>query len=159
MTSEYHQPFVLPTQEVTQVERLRKFAQAHLNEEQIRSLAEFSWRVQNDMPPRQLIDKYPQMPRQALDVMWWSESTHPDGWGYIWHIYTYLMNSGKPAALLENLGLLPQLRERHHLRQVVEETLFSSIVKAMAIASLDVTLPQEQRTEEQINGVSLLSLS
>lgn len=142
------------TQEILQVERYRKFAQKYLDQEQIKSLAEFSYRVQFSNPPRQVLEKYPQMPRQAIDVLWWSEAQDDVG-GYVWQRLEELLELDAWKILIE-LELLPKV-EGGSMKEAVYECMFATIIKSLAIASLDVELPQE-RTTEQINGVNLLSV-
>lgn len=141
------------TQELLQVERYRKFAQKYLDQEQIKSLAEFSYRVQFAEPPRAVLEKYPQMPRQAIDVLWWSESQDDVG-GYVWQRLEELLELDAWKILIE-LELLPKVVSGS-MKEAVYECMFSTIIKALAIASLDVELSQE-RTTEQINGINILS--
>lgn len=141
------------TQELLQVERYRKFAQKYLDQEQIKSLAEFSYRVQFAEPPRAVLEKYPQMPRQAIDVLWWSESQDDVG-GYVWKRLEELLELDAWKILIE-LELLPKV-VGGSMKEAVYECMFSIIIKALAIASLDIELPQE-RTTEQINGINILS--
>jgi hypothetical protein len=142
------------TQELLIVQKYKKFAQKYLDQEQIKSLAEFSYRVQFAMPPRQVLNKYPQMPRQAIDVMWWSESQDDIG-GYVWRRLEELLELDAWEILFK-LGLLPAAPDGS-IKEVVYEVMFAVIVKSLAIASLNVELPQE-RTTEQINGINLFSL-
>lgn len=142
------------TQEILQVERYRRFAREYLDAGQIQDLACFSYRVQFLQPPRQILDKYPQMPRQAIDVMWWSEAQDDMG-GYVWQRLEELLELDA-WKILHELGLLPSTPEGS-IKDVVYELMFSTIVKSLAIASLDVELPQE-RTAEQINGINMLSV-
>lgn len=147
------------TQELIVVAKYKEFARKYLDNEQIKDLANFSYKVQFLKPPRQILEKYPQMPRQAIDVLWWSESQNEFG-GYVWKRYDELMMLNA-AHILYSLKLInPTLlhsRNDDLLRMMVKETMFSTIVKSLAIASLDIELPQE-RTTEQINGINMFSL-
>lgn len=142
------------TQELLTVEKFRKFAREYLDIGQIQELACFSYRVQFATPPRQILDKYPQMPRQAIDVMWWSE-TQDDMGGYVWQRLEELLELDA-WKILHELGFLPPSPDGS-IKELVYELMFSTIVKSLAIASLDVELPQE-RTTEQINGINMLSV-
>jgi hypothetical protein len=142
------------TQELLTVQKYKNFAQQYLSLEQIQELACFSYRVQFLDPPRQIIDKYPQMPRQAIDVLWWSEAQDDMG-GYVWQRLEELLELDA-WKILHGLGLLPAIPDGS-VKEVVYELMFSIIVKGLAIASLDIELPQE-RTTEQINGINMLSV-
>lgn len=142
------------TQELLTVKRYKDFAKQYLDIGQIQELACFSYRVQFATPPRQILDKYPQMPRQAIDVLWWSESQNDTG-GYVWQRLEELLELDA-WKILHDLGFLPSAPDGS-LKEVVYELMFATIVKALAIASLDVELPQE-RTTEQINGTNMLSV-
>lgn len=142
------------TQEFLQIERYRRFAREYLDAGQIQDLACFSYRVQFLEPPRQILEKYPQMPRQAIDVLWWSESQNDTG-GYVWQRLEELLELDC-WKILHELGFLPNAPDGS-LKEVVYELMFATIVKSLAIASLDVELPQE-RTTEQINGINMLSV-
>jgi hypothetical protein len=147
------------TQEILQIQKYRDFSRKYLESEQIKSLAEFSWRVQDLIPPRQILEKYPQMPRQAVDVLWWSESQDELG-GYVWRRYDELMALNAPQILYSLKLIIPNYEHQKDdlfWKGLVKETMFSTIVKSLAIASLDIELPQE-RTTEQINGINILSI-
>lgn len=141
-------------QELESVSRYRKFAQKFIPQEKLQSIADFSWRVQNDIPPRELLGRYTSTPRQILDILWWNSVEDETEGGYILKLYDRFMLGDAPY-VLEQYGFLPKC-DRHE-KAIVEEILYTTILKALAIGSLDIELPEE-RSPEQIDGISLLSV-
>ncbi len=146
-------------QEHQAVKPYKIFAQKFIPAERLKSLAEFSWRVQNDMVPIGYSTRYSAMPRSIVEVLWWNdvtgeeEQTLPGGWILIF--FEELLHSHKPDKILEDAGLLPKLG--FHDSSMIYELLYATILKALAIGSMDVVLPQE-RSSDQLDKANILSL-